>query len=41
MTTRQHNRNKMFTHIERWRSSDLTQKEYCRMARINHSGFYY
>jgi hypothetical protein len=31
----------MVTHIERWRSSCLTQKEYCRKARINHSGFYY
>jgi hypothetical protein len=31
----------MFAHIERWRSSCLTQKEYCRKARINHSGFYY
>jgi hypothetical protein len=41
MTKRQSNRNKMFTHIERWRSSGLTQKEYCRKARINHSGFYY
>ena len=41
MTKRQRNRNKMFAHIERWRSSGLTQKEYCRKARINHSGFYY
>ena len=31
----------MFAHIERWRSSSLTQKEYCRKARINHSDFYY
>jgi hypothetical protein len=30
----------MFAHIERWRSNCLTQKEYCRKARINHSGFY-
>ena len=31
----------MFARIERWRSSGLTQKEYCRKARINHSGFFY
>ncbi len=31
----------MFAYIERWRSSGLTQKEYCRKARFNHSGFYY
>jgi hypothetical protein len=41
MTKRQRNRNKMFAHIERWRSSGLTQRAYCRKARINHGGFYY
>jgi hypothetical protein len=41
MIKRQRNRNKMFTHIERWRSSGLIQKEYCGKSRINHSGFYY
>ena len=41
MTNQQSNRNKMFAHIERWRYSGLTQKEYCGKARINHSGFYY
>jgi hypothetical protein len=41
MTKRQRNRNKMFAHIERWQSSGLTQRAYCRKTRINHSGFYY
>jgi hypothetical protein len=41
MTKRQRNRDKIFSHIERWRSSGLTQRAYCRKARINHSGFYY
>jgi hypothetical protein len=41
MTKRQRNRNKMVAHIERWRSSGLSQRDYCRKARINHSGFYY
>jgi len=41
MTKRQRNRNKMFAHIERWKSSSLTQRAYCRKARINHNGFYY
>jgi hypothetical protein len=41
MTKRQRNRNKMFAHIERWQSSGLTQRAYCRKARINHNGFYY
>ena len=41
MTKRQRNRNKMLAHIERWQSSGLTQRAYCRKARINHKGFYY
>ncbi len=41
MTKRQRNRNKMVAHIERWQSSGLTQRAYCRKLRINHSGFYY
>jgi hypothetical protein len=41
MTKRQRTRNKMFAHIERWQSSGLTQRAYCRKARINHNGFYY
>ena len=41
MTKRQRNRHKMFAHIERWQSSGLTQRAYCRKTRINHGGFYY
>jgi hypothetical protein len=41
MTKRQRTRNTMFAHIERWQSSGLTQRAYCRKVRINHGGFYY
>jgi len=41
MTKRQRNRDKMNAHIDRWQTSGLTQRAYCRKARINHNGFYY